>query len=106
MKQPVKAVIYGGVEHGLILSIYRENRQYEYYRTLGDDLSADAHRNNRNRLGWYLAGTLLMSMLDAYVDAHLYNFDVSDDFGGNETKKTKEGLSILGVKVNFSWRFE
>jgi hypothetical protein len=35
------------------------------------------YQNQRNRLIWWLAGTVLLSMGDAYVDAHLYGVDFS-----------------------------
>lgn len=34
-------------------------------------------QNQRNRLIWWMAGTVLLSMGDAYVDAHLYGIDFS-----------------------------
>jgi hypothetical protein len=52
----------------------------------GDQAGADAARadyeeayNRRATAGWILAGTIVLSMLDAYVDAHLLQFDA--DFG-------------------------
>jgi hypothetical protein len=35
------------------------------------------YRNQRNRLIWWLAGTVMLSMGDAYVDAQLYGLDFS-----------------------------
>ncbi|MDZ7261556.1 MAG: DUF5683 domain-containing protein [candidate division KSB1 bacterium] len=35
--------------------------------------------NNRNLSVWWLLGTILLSMADAYVDAQLANFDESPD---------------------------
>lgn len=37
------------------------------------------HINMRNQYVWYLAGAILFSLADAYVDAHLFNFDESID---------------------------
>jgi hypothetical protein len=34
-------------------------------------------KNQRNRLIWWFAGTLALSMGDAYVDAQLYRLDFS-----------------------------
>ncbi|MDP8228225.1 MAG: DUF5683 domain-containing protein [Candidatus Electryoneaceae bacterium] len=81
---PLKAVIYGGIEQGLIYSIHRQNRLFRYYKDQEQDEFADSYKNNRNRLTWYLAGTIILSMLDAYVDAHLYHFDVSDDLSSRD----------------------
>ncbi len=41
-----------------------------------DDARAQfIYRDYRNQALWFLAGTILVSMLDAYVDAHLFDFD-------------------------------
>ena len=59
------------------------------------------HEDNRNTYLWFLAGAVFISMWDAYVDAHLYNFR-------QETK----GLDMMGgldeegrVRVGVAWRF-
>lgn len=33
------------------------------------------HRDRRNLYLWVISGIVFLSMFDAYVDAHLYNFD-------------------------------
>jgi hypothetical protein len=43
------------------------------------------YRNSRNKLIWWLAGAVLLSMGDAYVDAHLYKLDISPDLGSTAT---------------------
>lgn len=43
----------------------RSNRQFYY--------------DERNKFGWYLAITYLINLVDAYVDASLFNFEVSPD---------------------------
>ncbi len=35
--------------------------------------------NQRNEFGWYLAITYIITIVDAYVDASLFNFEVSPD---------------------------
>lgn len=35
--------------------------------------------NQRNEFGWYLAITYVVTIIDAYVDASLFNFEVSPD---------------------------
>jgi hypothetical protein len=37
------------------------------------------YQHNRNTANWWLAATILISMFDAYVDAHLSDFDESPD---------------------------
>ena len=59
------------------------------------------HEDNRNTYLWFLAGAVFISMWDAYVDAHLYNF-----------KQETKGLDMMGgldeegrIKVGVAWRF-
>jgi len=59
------------------------------------------HQDNRNTYLWFLAGAVFISMWDAYVDAHLYNF-----------KQETKGLDMMGgvdeegrIKVGVAWRF-
>ena len=55
------------------------------------------YRNQRNSLIWWLAGTILLSMGDAYVDAHLYGLDWSP-----EISMDRRGVSGgLAVAVRF-----
>ncbi|OGC88965.1 MAG: hypothetical protein A2142_04180 [candidate division Zixibacteria bacterium RBG_16_48_11] len=59
------------------------------------------HEDNRNAYLWFLAGAAFISMWDAYVDAHLYNFK-------QQTKKldVMGGLDKEGrIKVGVAWRF-
>jgi hypothetical protein len=39
----------------------------------------DFYRNQRDTFGWYIAITYIITLLDAYVDASLFNFEVSPD---------------------------
>ncbi|MFH0765818.1 MAG: DUF5683 domain-containing protein [Calditrichota bacterium] len=89
-QQPLKAVIYGGLEEGLIFGVYRQHQLFKSSRRSGDDVGADFYRNDRNRLTWYLTGVIILSMVDAYVDAHLFDFDVSDKFSEVETRLDKQ----------------
>lgn len=74
--------------------IYRDqNKQYQFYRdayvasvdSINTTGNADflrlrrAYFSQRNTFGWYLAITYLVTIVDAYVDASLFNFEVSPD---------------------------
>lgn len=79
-----KALIVLGAEVGFISSAIWYNQRV--VETLGDeysDTSKEQYRefytNWRNQCVWYLAGTVLFSMADAYVDAHLFDFDESPE---------------------------
>jgi len=101
--QPIKAAIYGGLEFGFILSTYRQHRLYKEALDDHRDDNANAYKENRNRISWYIAGVVILSMMDAYVDAHLFDFDVSPEFTlpvGSEKNK----VPGAGVRLTFSWR--
>lgn len=49
----------------------------------------DFYRDERDRFAFYLAITYALNIIDAYVGASLYNFDVSDDLGGNARLQLK-----------------
>lgn len=77
-----KAVLAFGTEVGFLSASIWHNQRV--VRRLGDEYSADYknsyrefHLNMRNQYIWYLAGAILYAMADAYVDAHLHDFDES-----------------------------
>ncbi len=105
VKRPLKAVIYGGIQQALVFSVFMRDHQYRIERDYGEEHKADFYRNERNRLSWYLAGAVLLSTVDAYVDAHLYDFDVSNDLSEKDALRKSEGWVFMGVTINFSWRF-
>lgn len=45
----------------------------------------DFYRNERDRFSLYLGLTYLLNIVDAYIGASLYGFDVSDDLSGAST---------------------
>jgi len=57
-------------------SVAAGNDQFQtmagYYKGL-----RDFYRNQRDTFGWYVAIAYIVNLLDAYVDASLYNFEVS-----------------------------
>ncbi len=57
----------------------------------------NAAQDQRDSYAWYIAGTYLLSMLDAYVDAELSGFDVSPNLGMVQSHTV--------VALNFSMRF-
>lgn len=71
-----KGVLAIGVETGLVLNAIYLNAQLEKST---DPYDQEFYRNNRNLSFWWLGATILLSMLDAYVDAHLYHFDESTE---------------------------
>jgi hypothetical protein len=43
----------------------------------------DFYRDDRDRFAWFLGGLYVLNLVDAYVGAHLYDFDVSPDLGAD-----------------------
>lgn len=105
VNRPLKAVIYGGVQQALVFSVFMRDHQFRIEQKYGEEHKADFYRNERNRLSWYLVGAVILSTLDAFVDAHLYDFDVSDDLTERSRGTKYDGLQFMDVKINFSWRF-
>jgi len=75
-----------------------QNNRYIYYRDLftasvkadstgnGDgqyQSIRDFYRDDRDKFAFYLAITYVLNIIDAYVGASLYSFDVSDNLGGS-----------------------
>jgi hypothetical protein len=52
--------------------------------SLADDYrdQRDFYKRQRNEFGWYLAFTYILNVVDAYVDAALFNFEVSPNLQG------------------------
>ncbi|MCX6143602.1 MAG: DUF5683 domain-containing protein [Ignavibacteriales bacterium] len=57
------------------------NAQLQYER--------DFYRDERDRFGFYFLLTYLLNMVDAYVDASLFGFDVGDNLTGGTSLKIR-----------------
>jgi len=83
---------------GYFYSVYHnQDKEYKHYRDAyaatvdstardGQEVLKDFLKgrrefffNQRNEFGWYLAITYVLTIVDAYVDASLFNFEVSPD---------------------------
>lgn len=71
-----KAVVVAGVEVGLVVDAIVQN---QLAAASEDFYSREFYRNNRSLAIWWLGAAILYSMADAYVDAHLFDFDDSLD---------------------------
>jgi hypothetical protein len=49
----------------------------------------DFYRDERDRFGFYLLLTYLLNIVDAYVDASLFDFDVGDNLTGGSSVKIR-----------------
>jgi len=77
--EPVKGLVYGAVELGLLGWLLFENSAAEDARRSGDSAAYETHRQRRLDLIWYTSASWLIGMLDAYVDAHLYSFKTENE---------------------------
>ena len=71
-----KAILVCGTEVGLIVNAVYQNQMAVQSKI---PLEREWYQDNRNRSVWWLLAAILFSMADAYVDAHLYDFDESPD---------------------------
>ncbi len=55
----------------------------------------DYYKRQRNEFGWYLALTYVLNIVDAYVDAALFNFEVSPNLQG-----TNEWRMHVRIPIN------
>jgi hypothetical protein len=53
------------------------NRQYKDLR--------EFYHDERDKFAWFIGGLYFLNLLDAYVGAHLYDFDVSPDLTADGT---------------------
>jgi hypothetical protein len=72
----LKAIVFGGAELGFGYGVWKEDQLAKDAKRQGDYLSADGHWSAKRDYLWWGAFTVLLSLGDAYVDAHLHGFDV------------------------------
>ncbi|MCX7762845.1 MAG: DUF5683 domain-containing protein [Candidatus Kryptonium sp.] len=99
-------VIYGLAGY-FIYEIRQNDKNYRYYRdlfvqsikTTGGDYRykrlRDFYRDQRDLFGIYLFVLYIANIVDAYVDAHLYNFDVGENLS----------IQLSPVKIKLHYKF-
>jgi len=95
----LKALVYAGTQLSFVYGAHVQNNRYHHYRDLGDDVVADFYKSDRNRLLWWLFGITLLSMGDAFVDAHLSQFDVSDDLSARIEPDIDTDRRVIGLSL-------
>ncbi|MDH4071128.1 MAG: DUF5683 domain-containing protein [Ignavibacteria bacterium] len=85
--------------------------QYEESKTEEDPdgnssllATRDFYKNQRDAFVWYFVILYLANMVDAYVDANLYDFDVGEDLSLRLAPQVSLGTEYsvgLGVKLEF-----
>ena len=108
-----KIPIIGGLVGYFGYEYFRNNNLYKDYRdeyaasqtelNPNGDLNLktlrEFYRDQRDDFVWYFLIIYVVNMVDAYVDAHLFDFDVSDD------KFTKDGVRGKEYKLKFNLKF-
>mgnify|MGYP001108005395 CR=1 FL=1 len=72
----LKGILVAGAEVGLVVNAYVLN---QWAQDATEEDYREFYLDNRNLSFWLLGATILYSMADAYVDAHMYNFDETPD---------------------------
>jgi hypothetical protein len=108
-----KIPIIGGLVGYFGYEYIRNNNLYKDYRELyvesqtpsnpNGDLNAktlrEFYRDQRDDFVWYFLITYTINLIDAYVDAHLFDFDV------REEKLVKYGSPVRNYKLKINLKF-
>lgn len=107
-----KAPLFFGAAVALGYFIYRNDAQYADYQSKYNYLTCylkynesnndvfiakrrmNLYRDWRDQTAFYLMGVYVLAAVDAYVGAHLYDFDVSDDLSFSVTPNYQGGFSL------------
>jgi hypothetical protein len=106
-EQYIKSGIVLGLDAYLIgMAYYNEEKRTDFKRKLKNATDpaeieycsdqVDEYYKRRQSDYWWIGTTVFLSMMDAYVDAHLYNFDI---------KKKEIDLRFKENKLTLSYKF-
>lgn len=74
--------VYNWIDNDKLYKDYKslyQTTQNEYHRRL-----RNFYRDQRDNFTIYMGLLYLLNLIDAYVDAHLFDFNVNDDLGRND----------------------
>lgn len=94
----LKALVIFGTECGLLVNSITLNQKYHQSKTQAEK---DFYFENRNLSTWWFAGVILFSVLDAYVDAQLSDFDESPDLGFQLLPSSNDKRYLLTCSFTF-----
>lgn len=83
--EPLKGVLFGTVELGLLSWLIAEHIASENARISNNEPAYQLHSQRRLDFIWYTSAAWLFGMLDAYVDAYLYSFSTENEEFEKET---------------------
>ena len=99
-----KAALACGAELGLAANAALQNH---YLQGASDPQVREYYLHNRNTSNWVLALVVVLSMLDAYVDAHFADFDESPELAARTSlPEYRFALEVLSdVRFSVSVKF-
>ncbi len=103
------ATVFAGAEAGLVYGAYVQHDRYVTALEKSENVKKDAdrivlersanfYRDDRNKLFWYIAGLTIIASMDAYVEAHLYDFHIDPVLS---TPPSGDGIQA-GLRFTFS----
>lgn len=88
------ALYYNNLFHETQLLIDQNNENSSYTNQL--KLRREFYRDNRDQFYLYLSAIYVITILDAYTGAYLYNFDINDDTSLNfGVTNNKVGVNLI-----------
>lgn len=90
----IKAVLIVAGEAGLAAAAVVQNQRAVNSST---EYERSYYQDDRGRYIWYAAALWLLNVVDAFVDAKLYNFDVSDDLSMQAFQNNRD---VFGIRVS------
>jgi hypothetical protein len=90
-----KAILVLGAESGLAANAVYYNRKA---LNSGSEDEKLFYQDSRSAFIWWFAGIYMINILDAYVDAQLFSFDVSPDLKSDESPG---GGIKAGIQISF-----
>lgn len=101
-KQIIKSVLVVAVQGTFVGLAIRYNNKVQTALTLEEQ---NFYKDRRNLTFWWMGATVLLSMIDAYIDAHLYDFDTGPDLalriGGTNRGSGQAAFWGLSLRAYF-----
>jgi len=94
-----KSVLVFAAETSVIAGIFIQHHRFTNSVT---EHKRNFYKDDRNKFVWWLGGVIIFSMLDAYVDAYLQNFDLDMNItrnGSTATASVKLGYNFTVSKL-------
>ncbi len=109
-----KAILVAGIEGAMIERLHFEDRMVHEYRDKQRDYpeqadfyerKEDRHKGHRRDFIWWTSLFVLLSMGDAFVDAHLQSFDVTLDGIPAPVEGADTHAQGLSMRLGVGWRW-